>query len=101
NGTGVPGATGLSVTFNNVQFSMDGTVVSVIATNIAGSATNSALLNVVVLPSITLDPVSVTVNEGDTAVFTGNAAGVPFPALQWCKNGVPVVGQTTTTLTIP
>jgi len=101
NGTMVPGATGQSVTFNNVQFGLDQMVVSVIATNVAGSATNSATISVVVPPFVTLNPTNLTVNQGDTAVFTANGSGVPVPTLQWCKNGVAIAGQNGTTLTIP
>jgi len=100
NGVAVPGATGTSLTLNNVPFALDGTIVSVIATNIAGSATNSATLTVIVTPVITPQPTNLTVNVGDTATFYSGATGVPTPALQWYKNGVALSGETSGTLTI-
>ncbi len=100
NGVDVTGATGTSLTLNNVQFGLDNAVVSVIASNVAGAATNSAVLHVVVTPVISPQPTNLTVNAGDTAVFTSGATGVPIPTLQWFKNGAPISNETNATLTI-
>lgn len=100
NGVDVPGATGAALTLNNVPYALDGTIVSVIATNVAGSATNSATLTVIVTPVITPQPTNLTVNVGDSAVFYSGATGVPTPALQWFKNGAVLAGETSGTLTI-
>ena len=100
NGVNVTGATGTSLTLNNVPAGFDGLPVSVIASNAGGRATNSATLSVIVTPVITPQPSNVTVNVGDTAVFTSGASGVPIPALQWYKNNVAISGQTGSTLTI-
>ncbi len=100
NGVDVPGATDASLTLNNVPFTLDGTVVSVIATNSAGSATNNATLTVIVTPVITPQPTNLTVNVGDTATLVSGATGVPTPALQWFKNGVALAGETSGTLSI-
>src|SRR6185295_8887594 len=74
--------------------------VTVIATNNAGSVSSNATLTVIVPPVITPQPVAVTTNAGNTVVFTSGATGVPTPGLQWSKNGVPIPGQTGSTLTI-
>jgi autotransporter-associated beta strand protein len=100
NGVNVAGATSSSLTLNSVPSAYSGMSVSVIATNLAGSVTNSATLTVIVTPVITPQPTNLTVNVGDTAVFTSGATGVPTPALQWYKNGVAIGGQTSGTLTI-
>ena len=100
NGTDVIGATGISLTLNNVQFGLDNAIVSVIASNVAGAATNSAALHVVVTPVIDPQPTNLTVNAGDAAVFTSGATGVPTPDLQWFKNGAPIADETNSTLTI-
>ena len=100
NGVNVTGATSLSLTLNNVQFGLNGTTVSIIATNAAGVVTNSATLTVIVTPVITPQPTNLTVNVGDTATFVSGATGVPTPTLQWYKNGVALGGQTGSTLTI-
>jgi autotransporter-associated beta strand protein len=101
NGVNVTGATGSSFTLNNVPANFDGLPVSVIASNAGGSVTNTATLSVIVTPVITPQPTNVTVNVGDTAVFTSGAIGVPTPTLQWYKNNVAISGQTGNTLTIP
>ena len=101
NGVDVTGATGTSLILTNVQFAMDGTTVSVIATNVAGATTNMATLHVIVTPVIAPQPTNLTVNVGDTAVFSSGATGVPTPTLQWYVNGAAISGQTNGTLTIP
>ena len=100
NGVDVAGATGTSLTLNNVQFGLNGATVSIIASNAAAVVTNSATLTVIVTPAITPEPTNLTVNVGDTASFVSGATGVPAPTLQWYKNGVAIGGQTGSTLTI-
>lgn len=51
-------------------------------------------------PAITLNPVSQTVETGNTVTFSANASGVPTPSWTWAKNGVPISGQTTRFLTL-
>lgn len=51
-------------------------------------------------PVITLQPVSQTVTAGGIATFSVAATGSPTPALQWTKNGNPLIGQTNATLTL-
>ena len=58
-------------------------------------------------PTITANPVDVTVNAGGTAVFTAAASGAPAPTVQWqfsTDGGATfnnVAGAITTTLTVP
>ncbi len=101
NGVTVLGATNSSLTLNTVPSAYDGLSVSVIATNPAGSTTNSATLSVIVTPVITPQPTGQSVNVGATAIFTSGATGVPTPTLQWYKNNTSIAGQTGGTLTIP
>jgi autotransporter-associated beta strand protein len=108
NNVNVNGATGTSLTLNNVQYNaLNNAKISVIANNAACIVTNSATLTVIITPVITPAPVSTTVNVGATASFVSGATGVPTPGLQWYKNtvgalgiGVGLTGQTTGTLTI-
>jgi autotransporter-associated beta strand protein len=100
NGVDVAGATSTSLTLTNVQYDLNGTTVSLIASNAAAMVTNNATLTVIVRPVITPQPTSITVNVGDTAVFTSGATGVPTPLLQWYKNGAALSNQTNSTLTI-
>jgi autotransporter-associated beta strand protein len=100
NGVDVTGATTTSLTLNNVQFALNNTTVSVIASNAAAMVTNSAILTVIVPPVITPQPTNITVNVGDTVTFWSGATGVPSPALQWYKNNTPIPLQTGAALTI-
>lgn len=100
NGVDVTGATGSSLTLTNVSFGLDGATVSVIANNIAGSATNSATITVIVPPVISPQLTNITANAGTTVSFVSGATGVPTPGLQWYKNGTAIPGETGSTLTI-
>ncbi|HEV2437144.1 MAG TPA: pectinesterase family protein [Verrucomicrobiae bacterium] len=101
NGVNVDGATNTSLTLTNVQYAaLNGTTVSVIASNAACLTTNSATLTVIVPPVITPQPTNLTVNVGDTAVFISGATGVPTPTFQWYKNNTVLTNQTNSTLTI-
>ena len=54
------------------------------------------------LPNITSQPVNQTVNANQQATFSVAATGIPDPTYQWVKNGTNIlIGQTSTTLTIP
>jgi len=97
----VDGATGTSLTLNNVQYAaLNNAKISVIASNAACLTTNSATLTVIITPVITPLLTNITVNVGDTANFVSGATGIPIPGLQWFKNGVGLAGQTGGTLTI-
>ncbi|MEK7256862.1 MAG: immunoglobulin domain-containing protein, partial [Bacteroidota bacterium] len=52
-------------------------------------------------PSITQDPVSLEICEGETAVFSVSAAGSLPLVFQWLKNGSDIPGATNSVLTIP
>ena len=108
NGVNVNGATGTSLTLNNVQYAaLNNATISLIASNAACMVTNNATLTVIIPPVITPQPASTTVDAGATASFVSGATGVPTPGLQWYKNivgsigiGVGISGQTNGTLTI-
>lgn len=79
-----------------------------IATNSAGTATsNSATLTVGSgsgssnsAPAITAQPVSQSAMSGGTVSFTVAASGTPTPTYQWLKDGAPISGATSSTLTL-
>jgi pectin methylesterase-like acyl-CoA thioesterase len=93
-GAAIPDATNATLTLEDVQYSQNGFVYSLVATNEAGSVTNTAALTVLVPPSITTQPVSVVVTNTASASFTVAAAGVPNPTYQWYSNNIPVSGAT-------
>lgn len=99
-GVHISGSTTLSLTITNVQYPADQGTYSLVASNAAGSTTNSAVLTVYVTPVITTQPTNTTVNVGSSGVFTAAASGVPAPTLQWYKGNTALSGQTGNTLTI-
>jgi uncharacterized delta-60 repeat protein len=51
-------------------------------------------------PVFTTQPLSATVNAGDSVTFTAAASGDPAPTYQWYKGTAPLAGKTGTTLSI-
>ena len=105
NGAAIPGATSVSYTIAAAQTSDAGTYTLVITNSAATVTTNDATLTVnpvsgLTAPAITTQPTSQTVTVGSTASFTVAATGNPFPTYQWKKNGAPITGAITATLTL-
>src|SRR5207245_1552847 len=76
NGTAISGATSASYTTPATTSSDNGAQFTVVVSNSVGSVTSSAAtLTVNVPPSITSQPVSQTVNLGQTATFSVTATG--------------------------
>ncbi len=94
NGADLSGATGVSLTLTNVQYSSNGFVYSLVASNVAGLATNSATLYVLVPPTIAQQPTNLSVVTGSPASLSVVATGVPTVKYQWNKNGSPVANAT-------
>jgi len=94
NGTDIPGATDKTLTLTNVAYAQNGFVYSLIASNSAGLATNSATLYVLVPPVISASPASLVVTNTQGAAFSVTAGGVPAPAYQWYFNGNLIPGAT-------
>jgi hypothetical protein len=87
NGSPLPGATSATLGVTNVQLS-DGGGYLVVVTNVYGSATSSvAVLTVLVPPTITAQPQSLTVVTGATAGFSAAATGGAL-SYQWQRNGL-------------
>lgn len=74
---------------------------AVVVANAAGTATSStATLTVNTPPSITSQPASQTVNEGDAVSFTVAATGTAPLAYQWYRGGDELAGETDAMLEI-
>ncbi|HEY2952195.1 MAG TPA: immunoglobulin domain-containing protein, partial [Verrucomicrobiae bacterium] len=98
--TPLAGATNAVLTIPNVQPVHSGTY-AVLVSNSVGAVTSAvATLTVLVPPTIIQGTLSLTVTQGNTAVFSVTASGVPAPSLQWRFNGVALPGETSSTLTI-
>lgn len=100
NGTNLPGATGSSFTVSNVQYAQNGFACSLVASNVAGMATNSATLYVLVPPAISAQPTNTSVVAGTSATFSVTASGVPSVKYQWSRNGIAIAGGTNASLTV-
>jgi sugar lactone lactonase YvrE len=99
-GVPIPGATTATLNVSNVQTANLGNY-TVIATNPAGSTTSSAgVLSFVPAPNFTTQPASQGVAPGASATFTATAASTLPITYQWQKDGTPIAGATTSTLTV-
>lgn len=104
NGTAISGATGSSYQTPATTTADSGATFSVVVSNSAGSATsNNATLTVqaAVAPTISSQPVSKSVLEGQTAAFSVTASGSAPLGYQWRKNGVNIGGATNASYTTP
>jgi len=99
-GQPVTGATAATLTLNNVQVS-DAGLYDVVVTDTIGSTTSPATALVVLVPPlVVLNPVSQMVVAGTNVQFTAQFSGNPPPAYKWFRNGVAILGATSTTLTL-
>jgi alpha-tubulin suppressor-like RCC1 family protein len=105
--TAVAGGTSDSLTIVGVKSSISGHQYRATFKNGLGEATSeAATLTVQKAPAVTKQPVSTTVNEGQSAVFEATASGFPAPSVQWQistdggSTWSPVEGATSTQLTV-
>ncbi len=99
-GVAVPGAVADSLAFAAVAVADAGRY-SVVATNLAGTATSAANLVVRAPPVFTVQPAAQDVTAGTAVTFTAAVTGSPAPTLQWRKNGTALPGATGATYTLP
>ncbi|MCC6821522.1 MAG: immunoglobulin domain-containing protein [Verrucomicrobia subdivision 3 bacterium] len=98
-GDNISGAAGMAYVLNNVQPADSGNY-SVFVSNAAGGTTSSnAVLNVGIATSITAQPSSLTVTQGQNATFSVAANGTPLKYF-WKKGGVFIPGATNAAYTI-
>jgi len=100
NGVSLSGQTTGSLALNAVPFAKNGFVYSLVASNAAGLATNSATLDVIFAPIISQQPTNLSVTIGSPATFSVTAAGVPAVKYQWRKNGSPIANATNLSYTL-
>lgn len=98
NSVAISGANGPTLVLSGVT-SADSGIYSVVVRNaVTAVVSNPATLLVNAPPTITAQPVSVTVNAGQAAQFAVTAAGTAPLTYQWLKDGAPVSGATSATL---
>ncbi|MFM2082123.1 MAG: hypothetical protein RL380_814 [Verrucomicrobiota bacterium] len=97
NGTNLSGATNDDYSFNNAQLTNAGNY-TVIVTNAIGSVTSAVAALTVsnAAPAVTTQPVSASVNVGDSANFFVAASGTSPLDFQWRFNGTNLVGANAT-----
>jgi gliding motility-associated-like protein len=99
NGINIPGATGSTLTLNNVTLTDNGHVYNVVIAGCGQTTSTSAVLTVQPNVRITQQPVSAVVCEGGQATFnitTDDAAS----RYQWRENARDIPGATTSMLTL-
>src|SRR5690348_7830383 len=105
NGAAISGATAPSYQTPVTTVSDNGSLFTVVMSNSAGSVTSSgATLTVkspAVAPSISTQPLSQTVNAGQTATFSVAGTGTAPMTYQWQKNGAGISGATASTYQTP
>jgi pectate lyase len=99
----IPNATSATLTVTNAQIANAGTYSVVVSNFVNTAASTYAILSVntnPVAPSFTSQPASQIVLTGSTAIFNATAAGTSPITYQWNKNGSPISGATSSTLTL-
>ena len=102
NGTAIVGATGSTYSISAASLASSGTRFTVTVSNSAGSVTSTAATLTVqaVAPTISAQPINVSVNQGGRANFSVAARGSAPLAYQWLSNGAPIVGATSSVYSI-
>ncbi|GAB5496506.1 MAG: hypothetical protein Phyf2KO_15860 [Phycisphaerales bacterium] len=96
----VPGATSSTLTINNAQEGDEGLYFCTVSNNIGSEDSNFAQITVDQAPSITDQPDSQTIDEGDNVTFTVAATGTGSLSYQWRKDSSNIGGATSSSYTI-
>ncbi len=102
--TDISGATSATYTIPVTGLLDNGATFRCVVTNTGGSATSDGALltvNAAVAPSITTQPSSLTVTEGESASFSVTASGTAPLSYQWQRGGTDISGATGATYMIP
>lgn len=100
-GVNIPDANSATYSIASVADSDRGGYVAIVS-NAFGAVTSApaATLTVIDPPTITNQPASLTVNQGQTASFSVGVSGTAPFAYQWFKSSNSLAGQTNATLTL-
>lgn len=99
----ISGATSATLTITGAKLADVGSYSVLISNAIGSVGSGAAQLNVAPLttpPSITTQPLSLTIPPGNTATFTVVATGASPLSYQWRKNGTAISGATLASLSI-
>jgi alpha-tubulin suppressor-like RCC1 family protein len=105
--TAIEGAAATTLTIAPAMFSENGNLFRATFKNVVGEeATRGVALTVQKAPTITKQPLSITVEEGENATFEATASGSPTPTIKWetsanaGKTWTQVSGGTSSQLTL-
>jgi uncharacterized repeat protein (TIGR02543 family) len=101
-GVAIPGATGPALLLPAVQAGAAGNYAVAVSNSAGSGLSGTATLTVVAeagSPAVTQQPQLQTAVIGDAATFTVAATGAAPLAYQWMKDGMPIPGATSPTLT--
>ncbi len=100
NSTAISGATSSILSIGSVA-SIDAGTYDVVVTNAAGSVTSNAATLIVNVPiAITGHPTGSSVNPGASKTFSVTATGTTPITYQWSKDGSPIAGASSSSLTL-
>src|SRR5204863_2028539 len=99
NNSAIGGATASSYTVNSATAANAGSY-RVLVSNSVGNATSSqAVLTVIIPPTVSSQPASATLNQGQNAAFSVAATGTAPFSYQWRFNGGNIGGATLSSYT--
>jgi hypothetical protein len=100
-GTNLPDATNANYSFTNATIAAHHGTYQVIAMDdVSVTASSNAFIFVMVKPAFVTNPVSQTVLQGSTAIFTAYATGAPPIWYRWLRQGTPLTTNTSGILVI-
>ena len=100
NGMPIPGATSATLMIPGVTTANDGSYTVDVSNSCDSVTSAAAVVTVRTAPTITAQPQDATDCEGATIVLSITATGSEPLTIAWAKDGVPIPGETMTTLTI-
>jgi len=101
NGVAIAGATNSTLALSSITTNQAGNYAVVITNNFGSITSSTAVLTVLVRPSISTQPASQTVTAGSSANFTVEAGGTSPLGYRWRKNGTFITGANNATYTLP
>jgi len=94
NGTNIPGATGLTLSITNVQNTNEGLYRAIVGNAFGFDTSAPGRLTIGFRPTITQQPQSMTVVEGETAILSISASGNLPMSYRWRRNGITLTNIT-------
>ncbi len=101
NGQPVLGATGAVLTMPVTSAANTGSYHCVVTTPCGSAPSNAAVVTVDEAPSISEQPAGLAACVGQPVQLSLVANGSPTPSFQWRKNGLPILGATSSSYSIP